>query len=141
MALFLDTSALVKLFVREPGSEKVERLTGRDPQIHVGPFAHHEFVSAVKRRTREGSLTPAGAAKALAEFREDLNESFLVVQFSQELSRRALLLLEGRGGEGLRTLDAFQLSACLGVPGAVFLLADRTLAKIAHREGVKTILC
>ena len=140
MALFVDTSALVKLFVREPGSERVDRMTSADPEIYIGPFTHHEFISAVQRRIRDRTLTPAGAGKAIAEFRNGLRESLFVIPFEKDLSHRALLLLEKHGTSGLRTLDALQLSACLGVPEAAFVVSDRTLARIATNERVKTII-
>jgi len=36
MALYLDTSALVKLFVNESDSDKVEKAVDADPEVFVG---------------------------------------------------------------------------------------------------------
>jgi len=138
MALFLDTSALVKLYVPEAGSAEVERLADADPVIHVGSLAEHEFLSAILRRVRLSQMSSSEASTSLEEFRGWLLARANTVQFGPPVSDRARDLLERHHFAGLRLLDAIQLACCLAVPGAEMVLADRALARVAEAEGVVT---
>ena len=68
MALFLDTSALVKIFVPERGSEEVDRVTREDPDIHLSGLTRHEFLTAIELRARSSSLTRQQADEAIDRF-------------------------------------------------------------------------
>ena len=65
--LYLDTSALLKLYVREPGTETMLRLAAA-PQhrLAVSGLAPVEFRCAVRRRERAGDI-PAPTALALLD--------------------------------------------------------------------------
>jgi len=140
MSLFLDTSALVKLFVQEPGSEAVERAVESDSDLYVGPFVNHEFTSAIQRKRKDRKITVVDANLTLARFRRCLGLELVPVPFSDPLARRALALLERHGPDGLRTLDAFQMAACLERQGSVMVTADGILARIAQAQGISTRL-
>lgn len=65
MIHFLDTSALVKRYVAEPGSTEVRRLF-RASMLGVARIAYAELAAAVARRQREGALTMPAEALGLA---------------------------------------------------------------------------
>jgi predicted nucleic acid-binding protein len=138
MALFLDTSAVVKLFVVETGSPAVEQAIRSDRDVFVGSLTVLEFLSAIRRKVREGVLTDREAATEIAGFDGKFLAAAKVVPFGDEASLRARALLERHASAGLRVLDAVQLACCLAVPGAAMMLADRPLARIAEAEGVTT---
>lgn len=55
--LYCDTSALLKLYVREPGSDVFNRMVeGRDDLV-VSDLVITEVVSALSRQLRQGSVT------------------------------------------------------------------------------------
>ena len=56
MSLFLDTSALIKLFDPEAGSQDVADMIQADGRVSVACVAPHELLSAVKRKVREGRM-------------------------------------------------------------------------------------
>lgn len=57
MNLFFDTSALVKLFYVEQGSQEVEKLvTDGNNIIWISHLSRIEFLSAIHRKFREGLL-------------------------------------------------------------------------------------
>ncbi|MEK7766446.1 MAG: type II toxin-antitoxin system VapC family toxin [bacterium] len=138
MALFLDTSALVKLFDPEPGSEVVAELVRAGGRVTVGALAPHEFVSAIRRKTREGRLPAAQSDRLREQFRSSFLPGADVVALDAVVSDRALALLDRHADKGLRVLDAVQLACCLAVPGSTFVSGDHDLARAAEAEGVST---
>ena len=136
MALFLDTSSLVKLFVQEQASADVERAVAADLDLHVGCLTAHEFLSALQRKMRSNMLSPPEVVAIRAEF-ERMMASVSVVPFTETLSRRGMDLLGQYGREGLRTLDAIQLACLQEVPGGRLATSDQTLAAIAEKSGFR----
>lgn len=134
MALFLDTSALVKLFVPERGSEEVSRAVSADSQVLLGCLSRHEFLSAIHRRMRMGTLSSSEASEIRERFSR-MVVSVTTIPFSQPVSDRAIELLDRHGPEGLRTLDAVQLACAVEETKAVFCAADRLLVQVAGGIG------
>ena len=57
MNLFFDTSALVKFFHKEEGSEAVTNLiTSKENEIWLLELSRLEFISALFRKLRKGEL-------------------------------------------------------------------------------------
>lgn len=57
MILFFDTSALVKFFHEEKGSELVTRLIlSKDNEVWISEIAKVEFLSAIFRRLRSKEI-------------------------------------------------------------------------------------
>jgi hypothetical protein len=48
-----------------------------------------EIVSAVTRREKGGSITPANAATALADFQHDFTQQYRIIEVSRSLVDRA----------------------------------------------------
>lgn len=73
-AYFIDSSALAKRYVTETGTPWVQALA--DPAsgniLYVARITLVELVAAISRRRRNGDLTPADAAAALADVRARL---------------------------------------------------------------------
>ena len=75
MILYLDTSALVKLFVTEPSSELVAQFTEDSDTVVTSRIAYVEACSALARRRRENVLDAQAhlsAQKLLRERWDDL---------------------------------------------------------------------
>ena len=138
-AHFLDTSAVVKRYVLEPGTTRVQALT--DPTISHSHFLVRitlaEVVAAVTRREKGGSITSANAAAALADFHHDFTQQYRVIEVSRSLVDRAALLARKHT---LRGYDAVQLAAALEIrvfePSHVLVSADRDLNNAAMAEGL-----
>lgn len=141
MALYyLETSALVKLYVYELGTERLLALTAGDAghRFAILSIAQVEFRSAIRRRQRGGEI-PASIADELVEsFRRHSEGKFLIQPFSDSLIDVALALIDSYA---LRGYDAVQLAGYLllrstsGSEEPIFVCADQVLLSTARNEG------
>ena len=80
MALYyLETSALVKLYVREQGTDRLLELAARanENRLAILALARVEFRSAVRRRERNGEIAARIAVQLLELFQKHLEARFL----------------------------------------------------------------
>jgi predicted nucleic acid-binding protein len=146
--IFLDTSALAKLYHRELGSDYVEGLLDaqRKNRVFISPLSLIEMESVLANKARVGRLSPAGIAIARRKLRLDLAKRRLRMSPGFESHHfefaRTCVAIYGVG-EGLRSLDALQLSMAthLSTAGMLDLLvaADRTLCRVARLEHLTSI--
>jgi predicted nucleic acid-binding protein len=101
-----------------------------------------EVIAGITRRSRGGSLSPADATAALAQFRAELANLFRLVEITPSLLNRAMMLAERHA---IRGYDAVQLSAALhlnarrtarGQSPLAFVSADVELNAAAGAEGL-----
>lgn len=139
---FFDSSALVKRYAYETGSEWVLALTEltASHSLYIARITAVEVVSAVTRRQRGGSVSETDAATAMADFRHDLSHQYRVVEMTPTVITRAMQLAETHG---LRGYDAVQLAAALivqkmretlGLSALELVSADRDLNDAALTE-------
>ncbi len=109
MTFYFDTSALVKLFHEEEGSQTVTRvINSNDNEMWISELARIEFLSAIFRRYRNNEIGDQELRVVIDGFEEQLN-SFNVEPLGQAIVREAESLLKKHGKtKGLRTLDALQ---------------------------------
>lgn len=132
--LYLDASALVKLFVQEEESDSLnEALLGARGVI-LSDLALTEMASALGRRTREGVLTPL-QANNLHRDAVKLTASCRHVELTPPVHRRAeQLLLSSR--LPIRALDALQLATALEAGAATIVTFDHILRDVASAQGL-----
>jgi len=129
---YLDTSALVKRFVAEAGSSKVQSLlTGR---------AYAELYSGLTRRHREGVLSQLQYRLACRNVERDWM-ALVKVELAAEILSSARGLIERHG---LRAFDAIHLASALGLQAAAnepvtFVAADQRLLRAAAGERLATV--
>jgi predicted nucleic acid-binding protein len=144
-AYYVDSSALVKRFVRETGSAWVRRLTRRKPAtiIYIAHITAVEVTCAVARR-RKGTppLAPRRASSILHRFRQHLTARYIVVEVTPELLDDAIRL---GNAHSLRAYDAVQLAVALevnrthqadGFAPVTLVCSDRALNAAATAEGL-----
>lgn len=111
MILYLDTSSLVKLYVAEVGSEKVQRAVHAADVVATSVVAFAEARSAFARLAREGMLTGEDLASVRSAFLQDW-ASFLRVRVLKRVYELAGELTERHV---LRGFDALHLASYLEV--------------------------
>jgi hypothetical protein len=134
---FLDTSALVKRYLTEPGSAEVRGLFRRKRPIAVARIASAELAAAVARQHREGAVTETVRDAILARLNRDFTQMTVVEVRTAMLARVPPLVVRWP----LRAYDAVQLAAALtlqatGVSTA-FWSSDGNLIAAALGEGLR----
>ena len=74
MILFLDTSVLVKLYIEEPGSERMREEAGQGEPVAVSVLAFAEIHATFSRRRREELLVDAELEQLRLGFANDWDE-------------------------------------------------------------------
>lgn len=136
MIEFLDSSALVKRYVREPGSSQIRRICAT-ADVAVARIVYTEVAAALARATREGMLDEPARDVLLDQLGEDL-EAFEVVELRRAVVERTRPLAIRHA---LRGYDAIQLAAALAVAdrgrALRFWSADTHLTAAARAEGLR----
>ena len=112
MNYFFDTSALVKYFHNEPGTESVtEIVLNPDCGVWVLELAKLEFTSALFRRVRSKELEEEELHFALSGIENELSR--FNIEFLDHLVIEEALGLMKRFGQvnGLKTLDALHIAS------------------------------
>lgn len=138
MILFCDTSALVKLYVVEPGSEALKGLVAASEAVAVCRIAWAEAFAALSRRAREVRADAASAEAARRAIASDWPR-FLVIEVSQPVVERAGEYADTfalRAYDSLQLAAAYETRAVAGVPVA-FACFDTRLNKAARVLGLE----
>ena len=141
-AYFLESSALLKRYVNEPGTDVVVALTAPDigRSLYVCRIALVEVVAAIARRRKGKTIRPKTAAVLLQRARGDFLSLFRVVEVSPQLLTDAVVFADRFE---LRAYDAVQLAAAAlvkqnlaaaNLPPLTFVSADRELNAGATAE-------
>ncbi len=141
---FCDSSAIVKRYVNETGSNFLDNLADLKSGnvILLARITRVEVAAAMARRLKNGSITTADAQSALAAFQQDLMNSYFTVEITPILLSVAMRLATKHA---LRGYDAVQLTAALeanderianGLPPLTLVSADTELNTTAEAEGL-----
>jgi len=128
MQVYLDTSALLKLIVKEPESSALETYLGgfQSDRRFTAALARAELVRAVARRESTASVEHA---------RRVLGRLDLV-----PLTNRLLDAAAAMTPQALRTLDAIHLATAMTAPDLRAVVTyDRRLADAAAAHGIPAV--
>ena len=113
MLIYLDTSALVKLYAEEEnGRELVQEAVGASKVAATSSIAYAEARASLARKQREGIFTAEDLRRAVSDLDEDwttyarLNVSGSVTHQAGELAERHAL----RGFDSIHLASALRLS-------------------------------
>jgi predicted nucleic acid-binding protein len=135
--LFLDTSALVKLYVAETGTDALVEAASESRLVVLG-LARAELCAATWRRQRQGDMTVVDAEGIVERFAKDVDDFIDVIDVSEGLIDKACALTRA---SRLRAYDAMHLATALDVADAgldiTFVAADGALLDAAAHHGLK----
>jgi len=138
---FLDTSALVKLYVQEPGTDRLLPLVSNRPEnrFAVLAIAVVEIRSAIRRRQRAGDIEGDLATAILDDVQRHLETRFMRQAVNQMVIDTALEMIDRYE---LRGYDAVQLAGCLVLCAVVaepftFVCSDLRLLEAARSEQLR----
>jgi len=107
--LYLDSSALVKRYVSEPGSQETKAAIEAASVVGTAVVSRAEVAAALAKAVRMDALTQSEAWASLQVFRAEWN-NFVQVQVNQMVVARADTLA---WEQGLRGYNAVHLASAL----------------------------
>jgi predicted nucleic acid-binding protein len=132
--VYLDASALVKLFVPEAESDELNQALAGLTDVIVSDLALTEMASALGRRTREQLLTREEAQRLYRETTK-LRASSHQAELTPPIHRRAERLMLSLTIP-LRALDALHLATALDAEAATVVTFDPRLREAAASQGL-----
>lgn len=138
MILYADTSALVKKYVQEAGSEQVLAHFARFETVATAALTPVEMAAALAKAARQGWAEEANLQEAWQDFLEHW-PAYMRLPVSAAIVERAARLA---WKHGLRAYDALHLACaqiCQESSGETTLFAcfDRRLRQAAAAEGLQ----
>jgi predicted nucleic acid-binding protein len=134
--LYVDTSALAKLYISEAGSDwvrvAVENERGR---VFTSLVTYVEVLSALERAKREKRIDLRQHARQVHSFLTDWN-AIHILELSQELLAPARRLIQQYS---LRAYDAIHLCSALWTGKPAFACFDARLSSAATAEGLPVL--
>ncbi len=106
---YLDTSALIKRYVDEPGSEELRAIWPSFQVVGSAVIVHVEIASALAKATRQGWLDESEAQRVWQAFLRDWGKMTLINLGLPVINRASQLAWNHR----LRGYDAVHLAAAL----------------------------
>ncbi len=135
MRAFFDSSALIKRYIREAGTDEVLAQCERATELCVAVIAVPEVVSAFRRLVREGRLAETDYAALKADLAADLADAVLG-DISPQVVQRAIAALEKHP---LRAMDALHVAAAVVGMADVFITADTRQGAAAAALGLAVV--
>jgi predicted nucleic acid-binding protein len=133
MRISLDSSALVKRYIEEPGTARVAGILTSAKEIAVCIICITEVISACNRLVREKKIKKDQYDWIKNEFLLDINE-MIILDLTNEVIARSIQCLE-KGT--VRSLDALHVAAAHEYKCDLFLSGDVRQKKAAVNMGLK----
>ncbi|MBN2409267.1 MAG: type II toxin-antitoxin system VapC family toxin [Candidatus Aminicenantes bacterium] len=137
MILYLETSNLVKLYVRESDSEEIAQLIAEAEVVATSIVAYPEARAAFARKFREKGIVEEDYLRIKKDLDNDWDK-FFIIRLTDSLAKSSGDLVEKCG---LRGFDALHLASALELKKALphrvhFSSSDARLKEAALNEGL-----
>ena len=140
MISYLDTSALVKLYIEETGTDLVQEFANKSKILATSIVAYAEARAAFKRGLNEKIIEDKKYSICCQNLRNDWNH-YLKVNIDNHLILLAGDLAERhniRGFDSIHMASAIILKTKVNINDIVFLCWDKKLLEAAIKEGLAT---
>ena len=140
VGVYVDSSALAKLYVPEPESELLDEFLRGRRDLMISELVITEVVSAVARRRREKLLDAKQAVEIRDAVASDATSgSFRRLDMTPAIHREAERMLLSSDSLPLRTLDALHLALALSGAATRMITFDSRLADAAISQGLQIV--
>jgi uncharacterized protein len=133
--IYLDSSAFVKLFVKEDSSGMLNLALSAAGEVILGDLTITELASTLGRLMREGRLSVA-ESHAVYRRADKLGASYRRVELTPPIHRRAERLLLTSPKIPLRAADALHIATALDADAATIVSFDERLRQAATTQGL-----
>ena len=137
---YFDSSALVKRYVEELGTNSVRSILSGGEEIATSKLTYPEILSALARKHRAGEIAKKLLQDLVARFERDWYH-ILVIEFHNDLLQIVKFLIEKHP---IKAVDAIHLSSALWLKlsskiDVTFVASDLNLIKAAQAEKLQII--
>ncbi len=132
MKVFFDSSALVKRYVPEKGTDTVLLICEQASQLGISVICYPEIISALCRLRRDKQIDGSHYVTAKQGIAQDLRDATLC-NITETTVLQAILLLEENT---LRAMDSFHIAAALEWGADLFVSSDLHQSKAAKKAGL-----
>lgn len=138
--IYFDSSALVKRYVEETGTNSVKSILSTGGEIATSKLTYPEILSALMRKVRAGEIERKKFNGIVEIFDKDWDH-FLVLDFHNDLLQLVKVLI---GKHPLKAADAIHLSSALWLKlsskvDITFVASDLNLLKAAGAEKLQVM--
>jgi len=145
LKIYLDSSAIVKRYISEPGSSAVDLVFDRcwlgELSISTSIWNIGEVLGVFDVRRRRGWLSEDEFRDALRNFTGEITR-LLRLRVLEILPVLTSILVDSWSlvlGEHIYEADALQIQTCIYSGSNVLLSADKELINVALRTGIKAV--
>lgn len=138
--IYLDSSALVKRYLREDGTDFIQSLLRETEVFATSKLTYPEIISAFMKKRRVGEMNRKTLEAVIDKFENDWEKIF-VIEFHNELLPGVKKLIEKyplRGADALHLASALWLDRTLRM-GLTFVASDVGLLMAARSEALKIL--
>lgn len=140
LGIYIDSSALAKLYVPEAESERLDEFLRGRTDLMISDLCITEVISAVARRKREGILDAKQANEIRAAVLSDAkSRSFHRLDITPAIHRDAERMLFSTESVALRTLDALHIALALSGPAQRVITFDDRMKAAAVLHGLEIV--
>jgi predicted nucleic acid-binding protein len=140
--IYLDTSAFIKLYFLEPGSDYVQRcVTSQDEPLPVWEVLEAELINACRLKAFWGDITPTQADQQIALFEQRLRRGqYCVVEVDRSALMGSFRALSRQTPRlGCMTMDILHVACALQLSPAQFLSYDERQRALASHAGLSVL--
>ena len=137
MNLFFDSSALLKRYLNEKGTNEVKKLFEEADKVFVSAITQIECASSLKRLLSTSYINKTEYEQLNIEMSIDF-PFFETISFDEDTKHAALKVVDKYP---MKALDTIQLATLICVANQIesFVVCDQKLKKYALKEGFKII--
>jgi uncharacterized protein len=132
MKIFYDTSAFIKLFQEEFGSDEIVKLRNDATENAVSIICIPETFSTLNRLKREKRFNQSVYTQLKREVLQEL-ESFFICELENQIIAESINIIEKNP---LKGMDSIHVSTALKWKADLFVSADKQQLKSAKANGL-----
>jgi len=140
--LYLDTSALLKLYIREEGSDAVqEKIASQDLPLPIWEIQEAELINALRLKTFWKEITTTQAEAQLELFQKRRRQG---LYFFPDIDRPDLMgtfrqLSAATPSLGCRTIDILHVACAVEIDATEFLTFGQSQRSLALHAGLNVV--
>lgn len=141
MIVYVDSSFLASVYVRNAHSAKADDLLVGHANILLTPFLLAEWVHAIAAQVFRGQMSASEAAGVEKAFSEDRRNGLWADAAMPDHAFEVCAQLARQYGPtlGMRTLDSLHVACAMELKAERFWTFDERQAKLAKAQGLRTV--